>query len=74
MPALKPYLGTFYRHAFVFDAIDQDSIGARAGLYFVQGRVYFGVGAVYERWLDCDGSTFIDCDIIYPEVVLAVSF
>ena len=74
VPTLKPYVGTFYRHAFVFDAEDLDSIGARAGAYFVQGRVYFGAGVVYERWLDCNGSTLIDCDEIYPELVLAFSF
>jgi hypothetical protein len=74
VPTVKPYLGTFYRHAFVFDSEDLDSIGGHAGLYFVTGRVYLGVGAVYEHWLGCDDDSFTDCDAVYPELVLAFSF
>jgi hypothetical protein len=74
VPTIKPYLGSFYRHAFIFEATDLDSVGARAGLYFVGGHTYVGAGVVYERWLGCENETFVDCDEIYPEVVLAFAF
>jgi hypothetical protein len=72
VPKIKPYIGGFYRHAFVFDRPDLDSIGSRAGLYFVADRVYFGLGVVYEHWLSCPG--YLACDEVYPEAVLAFSF
>jgi hypothetical protein len=71
---VKPYVGAFYRHAFVFDARDLDSIGGRAGLYLVSGRVFFGAGVVYEHWLNCGSSRFIDCDEVYPEATIGVTF
>lgn len=71
---LRPYVGSFYRHAVVFGAEDLDSLGGRAGVYITSGQAYFGAGAVYEHWLGCNGSTFVDCDAIYPELVLAFSF
>jgi hypothetical protein len=74
VPRIKPYIGAFYRHAFVFDATDLDSVGSRVGLYFVAGRVYLGAGAVYEHWFNCNHERFVSCDDVYPEAVLAITF
>jgi len=71
---VKPYVGTFYRHAFVFGAKDLDSIGGRAGLYIVGGRVFVGAGLVYEHWLNCSNARFIDCDEVYPEASIGFTF
>jgi hypothetical protein len=72
--AVKPYVGTFYRHAFVFDAEDLDSVGGRAGLYIVGGHVFGGGGLVYERWLSCSDTRFVDCDEVYPEAAIGFTF
>lgn len=74
VPVVKPYLGTFYRHAFVFDFPDLDSIGGRGGLYFVADHAYVGAGLVYEHWLGCEDNGFVGCDEVYPEIVLAITF
>jgi len=29
---------------------------------------------VYERYLNCDETAFSSCDVVYPEVFVAVSF
>jgi hypothetical protein len=75
VPAVKPYVGGFYRHAFVSGDIDDlDYAGARAGIYFVPPaeRISFGAGAVYERVLDCD-ELFVDCDSFYPEISFSLA-
>jgi len=65
---LHPYVGAFYRHAFVTDFDDQESIGSRLGLVFVSGRgAALTAGVVYERWLDCSDPGFRSCDTFYPE-------
>ena len=72
---VHPYVGTFYRHAFVFDLPDQDSIGGRLGFYARTGRgAFIAAGAVYERWLSCDEDTFRSCDNLYPELSFALTF
>jgi hypothetical protein len=71
IPVVKPYLGAFYRHAFVPDFSDVDYLGGRAGIYLVPpaGRLSISGGAAYERVLDCgDGFRFTDCDSFYPEI------
>jgi hypothetical protein len=74
VPKVQPYVGIFYRHTFVSDFEDMDSVGARAGLYFApKGPLSIGAGAVYERQLSCDDSV-LDCDSVYPELTLAFSF
>ncbi len=71
----KPYLGAFYRRTFVTDAQDADSIGGRAGIYYIgDSGAILGGGVVYERFLDCDENVFESCDEFYPEVVFALSF
>lgn len=73
--ALKPYVGPLYRHTFVADYDDFDQLGVRGGLIFVPQRgAFVGAGAVYERLLDCDDSTPIDCDSVYPEITVGVAF
>lgn len=73
--ALKPYVGPLYRHTFVADYDDFDQLGVRGGLIFVpQSGAFVGVGAVYERLLDCDESTPVDCDSVYPEISVGVAF
>jgi hypothetical protein len=77
VPVIKPYIGGFYRHTFVGNDIeDWDSLGARGGIYYVppNGGLYVGGGAVYEHLLGCTNSTFVDCDDVYPEIFVGVSF
>jgi hypothetical protein len=75
VPLIKPYVGVFYRHAFINDYDDIDSVGGRLGVYYVtpRGRVYIGGGAVYDHMLDCAASTFVECDTIYPEISIGAS-
>ena len=76
VPVIKPYVGVFYRHTFVTGEFDDyDQVGARGGLYYVPngGGVYVGGGAVYDRLLDCDDNSFIDCDSVYPEIFFGIS-
>jgi len=76
VPVLKPYVGVFYRHTFVTGGYDDyDQVGARGGLFYVprNGGSYVGAGAVYDRLLDCESSTFIECDSVYPEIFFGVS-
>ena len=75
---IKPYIGGFFRHQFFGDVDGQaikdvDSLGGRAGLFFVSGRTYVGLGAAYEKILNCDQQVFEECDEIYPEIALALS-
>ena len=73
MPAIKPYVGTFYRQTFITDFEDEISLGGRVGAFFSSGNgVYVGAGIVYEQYQDC--SRFIDCSTTYPEVLMSVSF
>ncbi len=72
VPVLKPYVGAFYRHWFVSDFDDVDSIGARGGVFWVSGGgSFFGVGAVVEQAVSgCEE----ECTDIYPEVALSIAF
>jgi hypothetical protein len=77
VPAIKPYVGGFYRHTFVSgDGIpDFNYLGARLGIYYVpQSKgMYVGGGAVYEHMLDCNSKVW-ECDNWYPEIFIGVSF
>ncbi|MDA8139514.1 MAG: hypothetical protein M0036_12760 [Desulfobacteraceae bacterium] len=72
---IRPYVGAFYRRTFIDGYDDQDSAGARGGVYFISSsNLYFGVGAVYEAYLDCDERLGISCNNVYPEISLSFSF
>jgi hypothetical protein len=75
LPIIKPYIGSFYRHYFVGDGIeDLDSVGARVGIYIVSGKgAYFGIGGLYEHMLDCNENV-LECDDWYPEFIVGISF
>lgn len=71
VPVINPYITGFYRHWFVSDAPDLDSVGGSAGIAYVSGgRFFAGGGVVYERLLSCER----DCDDIYPEFFVGASF
>ena len=75
MPRVKPYVGAFYRRAYIENYQDLDSAGGRAGVYFAAGsNTFFGAGAVYESYLDCDKSVYRDCSDTYGEVTLTFAF
>jgi hypothetical protein len=72
---LKPYVGGFYRRAYVDGLPDIDSAGARAGIYFTAGRnAYIGIGGVYESYVDCTKTVYRSCSDTYPEVSFTVAF
>lgn len=72
---IRPYAGAFYRRTFLDGLDDQNSVGARGGIYFISSpNMSFGVGAVYESYLDCDDSVGTSCDTFYPEITFAFSF
>jgi hypothetical protein len=72
---LKPYLGAFYRRTSIENLPDLDSVGGRAGVYFQGGRnFHVGIGGVYESYLDCNKTTYRECDSLYPEVSFTFSF
>jgi hypothetical protein len=73
--SVKPYLGAFYRRTFIQGYGDHDTIGARAGLYFLTGRrAYFGAGLAEEVHLNCDRTVYSSCSETYPELLFAVIF
>lgn len=70
---VKPYAGAFYRRWWIGDGYqDENSVGGRAGLIFVQGpHAYINAGAVYERFVSqCE----VDCSFWYPELGIALIF
>jgi len=72
---LRPYAGVFYRRTMISGLNDLDSIGGRAGLYFISGKgIYVGAGLVYESYLSCQTSVYSSCEDTYPEFVVAFSF
>jgi hypothetical protein len=75
VPAVKPYVGGFYRRTEIDGLPDLDSAGARAGAYLEAGRhSYIGFGAVYESYLDCEKSVYRSCDSTYAEVTFTIAF
>jgi hypothetical protein len=75
IPTVSPYIGAFYRRSYIDGLDDLDSAGGRAGVYIAAGRnTYFGLGMVYESYLDCDQSRYASCSESYPEASVTVSF
>ena len=75
VPAIKPYVGAFYRRTYISGLDDLNSYGARAGAYFQLGRnAFLGVGGVYETYSDCRESVYRSCSDTYPEVSLTFAF
>lgn len=75
IPKINPYVGGFYRRSYIDGLPDIDSAGARAGLYLPAGRnAYFGIGAVYESYIDCNKAVYRSCSDTYPEISFTVSF
>ena len=75
IPRVSPYVGGFYRRAYVDGLPDINSVGARAGVYLNAGRnAYIGIGAVYESYLDCSKTVYRSCDDTYPEVSFTIAF
>jgi hypothetical protein len=73
--AIHPYIGALYRHTFISGLDDLSAYGGRAGINITTNpRTYFGIGAVYQRYIDCDESTYRDCSSSYPEFVFGFSF
>ncbi|HEX2689561.1 MAG TPA: hypothetical protein VHN14_23235 [Kofleriaceae bacterium] len=63
-----PYTGAFYNHWFVGDpGSDIDTLGSRAGVLYLSGRIIAGIGIVYEHVLSTCSQ---DCDSVYPDVTL----
>lgn len=76
VPVIKPYIGAFYRRTFVTEGYDDyDHVGARGGIFYAppRSRIYVGGGAVYEHLVDCTDSAFMDCDDVYPEIMIGIS-
>ncbi len=71
VPTIHPYVGTFYRHWFIADIEDKDSVGGRVGIITSQDPFYVSAGVVYERFLFCDDAT---CAYVTPELSLGISF
>ena len=75
IPRLAPYIGGFYRHSYIENSQDLNSVGGRAGVYISAGsNTYIGVGAVYESYRDCNQTTFTSCSDAYPEVSITIAF
>ncbi|HUL93899.1 MAG TPA: hypothetical protein VLV56_16290 [Burkholderiales bacterium] len=75
IPRVSPYIGAFYRRAYVDGLPDINSWGGRAGVYVGAGRnAYLGLGAVYESYVDCNTTLYRSCSETYPELSFIVSF
>ena len=75
IPSVQPYVGVFCRRVFVDDLSDLNSVGTRVGAYLPVGpNTHFGLGGVYEKYLDCNQSSYHSCDDFYPEISFTVSF
>ena len=72
---IKPYVGVFYRHTYVDNLPDLNSVGARAGVYIVGSKnIYIGLGGVYESYINCDETTYSSCSDSYAEISLTFAF
>jgi hypothetical protein len=72
---VKPYVGAFYRHTYVDNLPDLNSLGARAGIYIVASKnMYIGLGGVYESYTQCDKTTYGSCNDTYTEISLTFAF
>jgi hypothetical protein len=74
-PRVNPYVGGFYRRAYIDGLPNINSVGARAGVYLPAGRnFYIGIGAVYESYVDCNATVYRSCNDTYPEVTFTIAF
>jgi len=72
---VKPYAGAFYRRTHIESYRDTDSVGARAGAFFLVGKnAYFGAGLVLDNHLNCDRTVYTHCTETYPELLVAFVF
>jgi hypothetical protein len=72
---VQPYVGVLYRRTLIEDYPGQDTVGARAGVYFLTGRsAYLGAGLAQEVHLNCNRTVYSSCSETYPEVLFAVIF
>lgn len=72
---VQPYAGIFYRRTAIEDYGNLETVGARAGLYFLSGRnAYFGAGLAEEVHLNCDRTVYTSCIEAYPELLVAIIF
>lgn len=72
-----PYLGAFYKHAFIKGVDDKDSLGARLGISWdLAPSVMASGGAVFEYDLGCESTPELkaSCSRWIPEVGLALIF
>lgn len=66
-----PYVGTFYNHWFISSGVvDIDTLGGRAGLLFVSGKLILGLGVAYEHVIS---ECVMDCSSIYPDITISLS-
>lgn len=67
-----PYAAGFYNHWFLGDGFgDVDTVGTRAGLLHLQGRLLVGLGVVYEHTVS---TCTTGCDSVYPDVTFGFTF
>ncbi len=75
VPSVRPYVGLFLRRAFIENLRDLTSAGARGGAYLPVGpNMHLGLGGVYERYLDCNESSYHSCNEFYPEISFTIGF
>lgn len=73
LPKIKPYVGGFYRHAFVEGFEDLDSLGYRLGVFYRQGKSYLGVGLAHVFFTGCDKTVTPSCNDVYPEFSISIA-
>jgi hypothetical protein len=75
VPVVKPYIGAFFRRAYMSSLPDVDSVGGRAGLYVQVGRnAYIGGGVAYEAYINCNQTIYSSCTNTYPELSFTLAF
>jgi hypothetical protein len=66
-----PYAAVFYNHWFLGDGFsDLDTVGTRAGLLHMSGRLIVGLGVAFEHTV----STCTECNFVYPDVTFGFAF
>lgn len=67
----KPYVGVIFKRAYIDGFENFDSIGTRVGAVISsQSNYYMSAGLVYEKDLNCNETTIVQCDDTYPELSL----
>jgi hypothetical protein len=71
----NPYAGVFYQRTFIQNNQDNDTVGGRAGAFYMAGEnAYFGAGVVHAVHVRCDRTVYSSCSETYPEFSFAVLF